>query len=362
MTDYNPKYETQVETFNISIVKGWVYKKNAKELEQWLNEGRPHKRMFKDAIIICTQSSWFEGIKILMAKDWMNDIQKLSTIIEYLHFIKKSDSNIVLNYLYDIIFNDKKLKKSVSYLFFKKYLELKNDKKTDLLFSTNDVDFSHKKAKEDFNFLIHYNYSFDSYELTRKELVQHLSERDVCFEPFTIFHLVESYKVDELKKILDIVINKKHKLFEKQDEYFVFACTLGCLLQTVHIKQEEEVFVEEFKKIVLKRLLDEGLQLSVKISKSEAKKENYYNRALKFNYGQNLNLLSNRFGTMKYASLDLGLPYDNYVSLRNETKKDSVIVNISDYWFKTNKDKLSAKDRENLYIKMEEYLKFYEKA
>lgn len=358
MTNYNPKYETQVETFNISVVKGWVSKKNEKEIEQWLNEGRPHKRMFKDAIMICTQSSWLEGIKLFMAKDWMNDVSKLSTIIEYLHFIKKSDSEKVLSYLYDIISNDKKLKKSLSYLLFKKYLELKNDKKTAFLFSTNSVDFSHKKAKEDLNFLINYRYSSDSYELTRKELVGYLLEENISFEPYTIFNLVKSYKVSDLKEIENTIINKKYKIFDNKDEYFVFACTIGALLQNLYVvNKEEEEYIEHFKKVILKRLIKEGLPLSVEISKLEATKENCYHYALKFCYGQNLNLLQNTFGTMKYASLNLGLPYDKYVTLNNETKKDSVKVNVSDYWFKTNKENLKEKDREDLVNKMEEYIK-----
>lgn len=65
MTQYNPRYDTKVQPFNISIIRKWVNDKDLKELKQWLDEGEPHKRLMKEAISEATRSEWIDGIKAL---------------------------------------------------------------------------------------------------------------------------------------------------------------------------------------------------------------------------------------------------------------------------------------------------------
>lgn len=247
MTQYNPRYDTKVQPFNISIIKGWIRKKDLKELHQWLDEGEPHKRLLKESIYNATIDQWLDGIKILFEKDWVSLETKLKEVIDKIHFCKKDD---VWVFIRDIVFADKKLIKKFSFPLF--WAAKTNNKES--LFDEDKVDFSHKDAE----ITMHYQYiskqednlfssnrekkdkNIRPFTENDEKILDYLLSKPIYIKPFFFIGHLNNNRCEYLISLLKKRGN--NPLFENKIDLFVVACATGIYFQSMinHLKYCEK--------------------------------------------------------------------------------------------------------------------------
>lgn len=333
MTQYNPRYDTKVQPFNISFIKYWINEKDIKELKQWLDEGEPHKRLMKEAIAISTTNEWFEGLKILFEKDWISLSSKLNEVIGRIRFCKKDD---VWIFVRDLVFSDKKLIKKFS---FKLFWEARENKK-ELLFDENKVDFSDDEASS----LLMYSYMFPDKNYSEERKIEYQTQRDyllskpVYLIPYQLISLMDfqnaSYVVEMLKK------HKEHPILKTKEDLFVFACVSGVYYQAAlnrikkFSKHEHEKAVIEEKRIkeeqsfMLDFLKKQGVVIELDLTPKFLEKNNWINYNLENNYGNFC--ASDRYGFV-YGSLDLKY-YRTNESKDKQKLPEKQKVKLAWYW------------------------------
>lgn len=212
MTQYNPRYDTKIQPFNIGIIRKWVRDKDLKELKQWLDEGEPHKRLMKEAISEATISEWPDGVKALFEKDWINLEAKIKQVVGWVHFCKKDD---VWIFARDYVFGDKKLIKKFSF----KLFWAAKEKGKESLFDESKVDFTDDEASS----LLTYRYMFPDKHVSEEGRAEYKTKRDyllskpVLFIPYQLIDLLDfehaSYIVEMLEKHGKIPFLKQKKNF-----------------------------------------------------------------------------------------------------------------------------------------------------
>lgn len=366
MTQYNPRYDTKVQPFNISIIKGWIRKKDLKELQQWLDEGEPHKRLLKESIYNATIDQWLDGIKILFEKDWVSLETKLKEVIDKIHFCKKDD---VWVFIRDIVFADKKLIKKFSFPLF--WAAKNNNKES--LFDEDKVDFSH----EDAEITMHYQYIskqeddlFSSNREKKEKNIRPFTENDekildyllskpIYIKPFFFIEHLNNNRCDYLISLL-----KKrgdNPLFENKIELFVVACETGIYFQSMINnlkycgKGEEEInLIKEQQNFMLKLFLHQNVDFEFDFTDKILEKNKGINYKLEKSFGDfaPYDHRKNNYGS-------LGLKYIKSDSVKKNELPKSQVVKLAWYWIGGKK----LKERERItekYLMTEEDKKYAE--
>lgn len=338
MTQYNPRYDTKVQPFNISIIKGWIRKKDLKELQQWLDEGEPHKRLLKESIYNATIEQWLDGIKILFEKDWVSLETKLKEVIDKIHFCKKDD---VWIFIRDIVFADKKLIKKFSFLLF--WAAMYNDKKH--LIDESKVYFS----TEDAETTMHYQYIskqeddlFKSNKEKKEKNIRPFTENDekildyllskpIYIKPFFFIEHLNSNRCEYLISLLKKRGN--NPLFENKIDLFVVACATGIYFQSMinHVKycqksNEEINTLEKQKEFMFNLFLEQNIDFEFDFTDKILEKNKWINYRLEESYGDFAPYHHRGF---IYGSLNLKY---NRSSNMNVSLPKSQKVKLSWYW------------------------------
>lgn len=338
MTQYNPRYDTKVQPFNISIIKGWIRKKDLKELQQWLDEGEPHKRLLKESIYNATIDQWLDGIKILFEKDWVSLETKLKEVIDKIHFCKKDD---VWIFIRDIVFADKKLIKKFSFLLF--WAAMYNDKKH--LIDESKVYFS----TEDAETTMHYQYIskqeddlFKSNKEKKEKNIRPFTENDekildyllskpIYIKPFFFIEHLNSNRCEYLISLLKKRGN--NPLFENKIDLFVVACATGIYFQSMinHVKycqksNEEINTLEKQKEFMFNLFLEQNIDFEFDFTDKILEKNKWINYRLEESYGDFAPYHHRGF---IYGSLNLKY---NRSSNMNVSLPKSQKVKLSWYW------------------------------
>lgn len=334
MTQYNPRYDTKIQPFNIGIIKGWTRSKNLKELKQWLDEGEPHKRLLKEAIYNATIDQWLDGIKTLFEKDWISLDSKIKEVISKIHFCKKDD---VWIFARDIVFSDKKLIKKHSFpLFWAAYEEGKKE-----LFDENKVDFSHDEAET--TLMYRYISKQQEYLFGRKhennkglnsseeEAMNYLLSKPVYIKPH---FFIDNLNNNNMVNYLINVVSKRgnNKLFREQAELFVVACITGVYFQSMinHLiycgKKDKEInTVKQQQVFMLNLFMNQGVDLEFDFSDKFLEKNRWINYRLEESYGD---LAPYSHTRNNYGSLSLKYNHSNSAVVLPESQK----VKLAWYW------------------------------
>ena len=338
MTQYNPRYDTKVQPFNISIIKGWIRKKDLKELQQWLDEGEPHKRLLKESIYNATIDQWLDGIKILFEKDWVSLETKLKEVIDKIHFCKKDD---VWIFIRDIVFADKKLIKKFSFLLF--WAAMYNDKKH--LIDESKVYFS----TEDAETTMHYQYIskqeddlFKSNKEKKEKNIRPFTENDEKILDYLLskpIYIKPSFFIEHLNsnrcEYLISLLKKRgnNPLFENKIDLFVVACATGIYFQSMinHVKycqksNEEINTLEKQKEFMFNLFLEQNIDFEFDFTDKILEKNKWINYRLEESYGDFAPYHHRGF---IYGSLNLKY---NRSSNMNVSLPKSQKVKLSWYW------------------------------
>lgn len=338
MTQYNPRYDTKVQPFNISIIKGWIRKKDLKELHQWLDEGEPHKRLLKESIYNATIDQWLDGIKILFEKDWVSLETKLKEVIDKIHFCKKDD---VWVFIRDIVFADKKLIKKFSFPLF--WAAKTNNKES--LFDEDKVDFSHKDAE----ITMHYQYiskqednlfssnrekkdkNIRPFTENDEKILDYLLSKPIYIKPFFFIEHLNNNRCEYLISLLKKRGN--NPLFENKIDLFVVACATGIYFQSMinHVKyckkSDEEInALEKQKEFMFNLFLDKNIDFEFDFTDKILEKNKWINYRLEESYGDFAPYHHRGF---IYGSLNLKY---NRSSNMNVSLPKSQKVKLSWYW------------------------------
>lgn len=345
MTQYNPRYDTKVQPFNISIIRGWVRDEDVKEIKQWLLEGEPHKRLIKEAIEYCVSVDWFDGLKILFDNNWINLDIKVGIIVSQIHFCEKDEIWIFIR---DLVFSNEKLIKKFS---FKLFWSAKENKKVQL-FDESKVDFTHEEATE----ILSYRYMFPEENRSEERKIEDRVKRDyllskpVYLIPYMLVDLVSIKNMSYLIEILEK--HKKNKIFRKKEELFVFACAVGVYYQSswnnirkgIKSKEYEERIKKE-QNFMLFFLKEQGVILELELTPKFLEKNSWINYNLKKNYGDFTgdNRFKLEFGMLKLKFLNLD------ISKEKQDLPEKQMVKLAWYW-------IGGKDNEQREFEGEKYV------
>lgn len=318
MALYNPRYDTKIQPFNISIIRKWITEKNFEELKKWLNEGEPNKRLLRDAISDATISECLACIKIFFEKDWISSESKISQVVNRINFCEKNDIWIFIR---DIVFSDKKLIKKFSFPLF---WTAKKKGKTHL-FDEKQIDFSHDEASD----ILTYQYILNE---KHEEKRDYLLSKGVLFIPYKLIDLINfqysSYLIEMLRKHGD------HPIFKTQEDVFVFACIVGVyyqiLLNNVKMNNKSE---EEKSKIIseqnfmLNLFKSQNIKKEIELTPKFLEKNKWINHNIEENYGD---LCSTKQHSNLFGSLDL--KYLKRNNLENDSLPAKQNVKLAWYW------------------------------
>ena len=339
MTQYNPRYDTKVQPFNISIIKGWIRKKDLKELHQWLDEGEPHKRLLKESIYNATIDQWLDGIKILFEKDWVSLETKLKEVIDKIHFCKKDD---VWVFIRDIVFADKKLIKKFSFPLF--WAAKTNNKES--LFDEDKVDFSHKDAE----ITMHYQYiskqednlfssnrekkdkNIRPFTENDEKILDYLLSKPIYIKPFFFIGHLNNNRCEYLISLLKKRGN--NPLFENKIDLFVVACTTGIYFQSMinHLKycekSDKEIdILEKQKEFMFNLFLAQNIDFEFDFTDKILEKNKWVNYKIEESFGD---LAPYDHRNNNYGSI--GLKYNHTHSVKNVVLPKSQKVKLAWYW------------------------------
>ncbi len=339
MTQYNPRYDTKVQPFNISIIKGWIRKKDLKELHQWLDEGEPHKRLLKESIYNATIDQWLDGIKILFEKDWVSLETKLKEVIDKIHFCKKDD---VWVFIRDIVFADKKLIKKFSFPLF--WAAKTNNKES--LFDEDKVDFSHKDAE----ITMHYQYiskqednlfssnrekkdkNIRPFTENDEKILDYLLSKPIYIKPFFFIGHLNNNRCEYLISLLKKRGN--NPLFENKIDLFVVACATGIYFQSMinHLKycekSDKEIdILEKQKEFMFNLFLAQNIDFEFDFTDKILEKNKWVNYKIEESFGD---LAPYDHRNNNYGSI--GLKYNHTHSVKNVVLPKSQKVKLAWYW------------------------------
>lgn len=339
MTQYNPRYDTKVQPFNISIIKGWIRKKDLKELHQWLDEGEPHKRLLKESIYNATIDQWLDGIKILFEKDWVSLETKLKEVIDKIHFCKKDD---VWVFIRDIVFADKKLIKKFSFPLF--WAAKTNNKES--LFDEDKVDFSHKDAE----ITMHYQYiskqednlfssnrekkdkNIRPFTENDEKILDYLLSKPIYIKPFFFIGHLNNNRCEYLISLLKKRGN--NPLFENKIDLFVVACATGIYFQSMinHLKycekSDKEIdILEKQKEFMFNLFLAQNIDFEFDFTDKILEKNKWVNYKIEESFGD---LAPYDHRNNNYGSI--GLKYNHTHSVKNVVLPKSQEVKLAWYW------------------------------
>ena len=339
MTQYNPRYDTKVQPFNISIIKGWIRKKDLKELHQWLDEGEPHKRLLKESIYNATIDQWLDGIKILFEKDWVSLETKLKEVIDKIHFCKKDD---VWVFIRDIVFADKKLIKKFSFPLF--WAAKTNNKES--LFDEDKVDFSHKDAE----ITMHYQYiskqednlfssnrekkdkNIRPFTENDEKILDYLLSKPIYIKPFFFIGHLNNNRCEYLISLLKKRGN--NPLFENKIDLFVVACATGIYFQSMinHLKycekSDKEIdILEKQKEFMFNLFLAQNIDFEFDFTDKILEKNKWVNYKIEESFGD---LAPYDHRNNNYGSI--GLKYNHTHSVKNVALPKSQKVKLAWYW------------------------------
>lgn len=339
MTQYNPRYDTKVQPFNISIIKGWIRKKDLKELHQWLDEGEPHKRLLKESIYNATIDQWLDGIKILFEKDWVSLETKLKEVIDKIHFCKKDD---VWVFIRDIVFADKKLIKKFSFPLF--WAAKTNNKES--LFDEDKVDFSHKDAE----ITMHYQYiskqednlfssnrekkdkNIRPFTENDEKILDYLLSKPIYIKPFFFIGHLNNNRCEYLISLLKKRGN--NPLFENKIDLFVVACATGIYFQSMinHLKycekSDKEIdILEKQKEFMFNLFLAQNIDFEFDFTDKILEKNKWINYKIEESFGD---LAPYDHRNNNYGSI--GLKYNHTHSVKNVVLPKSQKVKLAWYW------------------------------
>ena len=339
MTQYNPRYDTKVQPFNISIIKGWIRKKDLKELHQWLDEGEPHKRLLKESIYNATIDQWLDGIKILFEKDWVSLETKLKEVIDKIHFCKKDD---VWVFIRDIVFADKKLIKKFSFPLF--WAAKTNNKES--LFDEDKVDFSHKDAE----ITMHYQYiskqednlfssnrekkdkNIRPFTENDEKILDYLLSKPIYIKPFFFIGHLNNNRCEYLISLLKKRGN--NPLFENKIDLFVVACATGIYFQSMinHLKycekSDKEIdILEKQKEFMFNLFLAQNIDFEFDFTEKILEKNKWVNYKIEESFGD---LAPYDHRNNNYGSI--GLKYNHTHSVKNVVLPKSQKVKLAWYW------------------------------
>lgn len=334
MAQYNPRYDTKVQPFNISIIKEWTRKKDLKELQQWLDEGEPHKRLLKESIYNATIDQWLDGIKILFEKDWISLDSKIKEVISKIHFCKKDD---VWIFIRDIVFSDKKLIKKHSFPLF--WAAWEKGKKE--LFDENKVDFSHSEAES--TLIYRYISKEKEYLFGRKapnnkglnelekNAMDYLLSKPVYIEPYFFIDNLNNNSTDYLINILSKRGN--NQLFRNKHDLFVVACVAGVYFQSMinHLiycnKSDEEInIIIKQQSFIMNLFINQAVDFEFNFTDKFLEKNQWINYRLEESFGD---LAPYRHRGFIYGSLDLKYNRSNSM---NVLLPKSQKVKLAWYW------------------------------
>lgn len=338
MTQYNPRYDTKVQPFNISIIREWVRDKDLKELKQWLDEGEPHKRLMKEAISEATISEWLDGIKALFEKDWINLEAKINQVVSWVHFCKKDD---IWVFARDYVFADKKLIKKFSFKLFWKAKE----KGKESFFDENKVDFTHEEASS----LLTYRYMFPDKSINEEQKAEYVKKRDyllsksVFFIPYQLTDLMDfehaSYVVEIFKK------HTENPIFGTKEELFIFACVAGVYYQAAlnhaeraHKSDTEINRIKEEQSFMLRFLKSQNVIMEMDLTPKFLEKNAWVNHDLESNYGD---FCSVRKYMLVFGTLNLKY-FKSNDSKENQTLPPTQKIKLAWYWIGGEKTKYRA--------------------
>lgn len=328
MTQYNPRYDTKIQPFNIGIIRKWVRDKDLKELKQWLDEGEPHKRLMKEAISEATISEWPDGVKALFEKDWINLEAKIKQVVGWVHFCKKDD---VWIFARDYVFADKKLIKKFS---FKLFWEAK-EKGKESLFDESKVDFTDDEASS----LLTYRYMFPDKHVSEEGKAEYKTKRDyllskpVLFIPYQLIDLLDfehaSYVVEMLEK------HGKNPIFKTKEELFVFACAVGVYYQAAinhankcNKSDTEKDSLKKEQAFMLKFLKEQDCMMEMDLTPKFLEKNTWINYNLEENYGD---LCAMNQYRLTFGALKLKYFRTDY-NKENQKLPESQKVKLAWYW------------------------------
>lgn len=339
MTQYNPRYDTKVQPFNISIIKGWIRKKDLKELHQWLDEGEPHKRLLKESIYNATIDQWLDGIKILFEKDWVSLETKLKEVIDKIHFCKKDD---VWVFIRDIVFADKKLIKKFSFPLF--WAAKTNNKES--LFDEDKVDFSHKDAE----ITMHYQYiskqednlfssnrekkdkNIRPFTENDEKILDYLLSKPIYIKPFFFIGHLNNNRCEYLISLLKKRGN--NPLFENKIDLFVVACATGIYFQSMinHLKycekSDKEIdILEKQKEFMFNLFIAQNIDFEFDFTDKILEKNKWVNYKIEESFGD---LAPYDHRNNNYGSI--GLKYNHTHSVKNVVLPKSQKVKLAWYW------------------------------
>ena len=339
MTQYNPRYDTKVQPFNISIIKGWIRKKDLKELHQWLDEGEPHKRLLKESIYNATVDQWLDGIKILFEKDWVSLETKLKEVIDKIHFCKKDD---VWVFIRDIVFADKKLIKKFSFPLF--WAAKTNNKES--MFDEDKVDFSHKDAE----ITMHYQYiskqednlfssnrekkdkNIRPFTENDEKILDYLLSKPIYIKPFFFIGHLNNNRCEYLISLLKKRGN--NPLFENKIDLFVVACATGIYFQSMinHLKycekSDKEIdILEKQKEFMFNLFLAQNIDFEFDFTDKILEKNKWVNYKIEESFGD---LAPYDHRNNNYGSI--GLKYNHTHSVKNVVLPKSQKVKLAWYW------------------------------
>ena len=339
MTQYNPRYDTKVQPFNISIIKGWIRKKDLKELHQWLDEGEPHKRLLKESIYNATIDQWLDGIKILFEKDWVSLETKLKEVIDKIHFCKKDD---VWVFIRDIVFADKKLIKKFSFPLF--WAAKTNNKES--LFDEDKVDFSHKDAE----ITMHYQYiskqednlfssnrekkdkNIRPFTENDEKILDYLLSKPIYIKPFFFIGHLNNNRCEYLISLLKKRGN--NPLFENKIDLFVVACATGIYFQSMinHLKycekSDKEIdILEKQKEFMFNLFLAQNIDFEFDFTDKILEKNKWVNYKIEESFGD---LAPYDHRNNNYGSI--GLKYNHTHSVKNVVLPKSQKLKLAWYW------------------------------
>lgn len=339
MTQYNPRYDTKVQPFNISIIKGWIRKKDLKELHQWLDEGEPHKRLLKESIYNATIDQWLDGIKILFEKDWVSLETKLKEVIDKIHFCKKDE---VWVFIRDIVFADKKLIKKFSFPLF--WAAKTNNKES--LFDEDKVDFSHKDAE----ITMHYQYiskqednlfssnrekkdkNIRPFTENDEKILDYLLSKPIYIKPFFFIGHLNNNRCEYLISLLKKRGN--NPLFENKIDLFVVACATGIYFQSMinHLKycekSDKEIdILEKQKEFMFNLFLAQNIDFEFDFTDKILEKNKWVNYKIEESFGD---LAPYDHRNNNYGSI--GLKYNHTHSVKNVVLPKSQKVKLAWYW------------------------------
>lgn len=339
MTQYNPRYDTKVQPFNISIIKGWIRKKDLKELHQWLDEGEPHKRLLKESIYNATIDQWLDGIKILFEKDWVSLETKLKEVIDKIHFCRKDE---VWVFIRDIVFADKKLIKKFSFPLF--WAAKTNNKES--LFDEDKVDFSHKDAE----ITMHYQYiskqednlfssnrekkdkNIRPFTENDEKILDYLLSKPIYIKPFFFIGHLNNNRCEYLISLLKKRGN--NPLFENKIDLFVVACATGIYFQSMinHLKycekSDKEIdILEKQKEFMFNLFLAQNIDFEFDFTDKILEKNKWVNYKIEESFGD---LAPYDHRNNNYGSI--GLKYNHTHSVKNVVLPKSQKVKLAWYW------------------------------